>query len=159
MADREFSTPAVLADEAAAYRYLEQLRWPGGPKRCPHCAVPGRCYYLRPRDGASRATRTGAPTVRRIWKCGACRRQFSVLTGSVLEGTRVDLLTWVVVLADVSGRRAGPTLPVAADLADRFGISRETARRMLQRLRAVLALEVAVGSLPAGPNPGFAAGV
>ena len=82
------------ADEATAWQVFEQLRWNGSPTRCPHCASEQRCYFLRPASTARR-TRTGRPTARRVWKCGACRRQFSVLTGTVLEGTRLPLTSWI----------------------------------------------------------------
>jgi transposase-like protein len=121
----------VLSTEAEAYRFLELLRWGDRPPpNCPHCGVPGRAYFLRPANGRNRATRTGARTPRRVWKCGACRQQFSVLAGTILQGNRVGVLTWVAVIAHlVDNPQALPR-----DLADRFGISRETARNMRDRL-------------------------
>lgn len=128
------SVSTVLADEADAYVFLEQLRWNGTPSWCPHCATPGRCYFLRPANGRSRATRTGASTQRRVWKCGSCRKQFSVLTGTVLQGTKVSVLSWVSMIADVT--RDG--MPGAGD---RYGVSPETARHMLARWCAASAVE------------------
>jgi hypothetical protein len=32
-----------IPDEAAAYKYLEGLRWDGRPE-CPHCGNDDRCY-------------------------------------------------------------------------------------------------------------------
>ena len=120
----------VLSSEAAAYEFLERLRWGDGPPPvCPQCGTAGRTFYLRPADGG-RSTRTGAPTARRLWKCGACRRQFSVLTGTLLQGTKVSLLTWVAVIAQVL---AEPTT-TPGQLADRFGVTPETARNMRDRL-------------------------
>ena len=52
-----------IPDEASAYEYLETLRWPDGPE-CPHCGNTDKCYFLKPRGGNTRATRTGAPTQR-----------------------------------------------------------------------------------------------
>jgi transposase-like protein len=126
---------AVIAGEADAYRLLETLRWEGPPPACPHCATPGRCYYLQPADGVSRRTRTGARSARRVWKCGACRRQFSVLTGTVLEGTRVSLLAWVAVVADLV---SDPSVEAAA-VAQRHRVSPEAARHMLARLAVAMA--------------------
>ncbi|MDP9397528.1 MAG: transposase [Actinomycetota bacterium] len=85
MAKQEFSIPALMAQvptEADAYLLLERLRWNGKPDACPHCGGMDRCYYLAPRNGStSRKTRTGSLSQRRVWKCGHCRKQFSVLTG------------------------------------------------------------------------------
>src|SRR4051812_43717563 len=89
-----------IPDEASAYKYLEQLRWGDNPVR-PHCRSDERCYFLTPKNGASRATRTGASTQRRLWKCAACRKQFSVLTNSVMHGTKIPVRTWVFVLFEM----------------------------------------------------------
>ncbi len=128
------------ADEAAAYELLEQVRWGGPPTCCPHCGTAGGSYYLRPAAAAGRRTRTGAGTERRIWKCAACRRQFSVLVGTILQGTRISLRTWIAVIAD---RERGPV--TAADVVDRYGLGAEAARRMLRRLD-LAARFVAVGA-------------
>ena len=82
-----------IPDEAAAYAYLEELRWDGHPE-CPHCGNEDRCYFLTPKNGKTRATRTGAASQRRLWKCGACRKQFSVLTNTVMHGTKIPVRTW-----------------------------------------------------------------
>lgn len=120
--------------DAEAYERLERLRWGAGPSSCPHCSGTGRCYVLRPRDGSARRTRTGAPTARRLWKCGGCRRQFSVLTGTVLAGSRLPAGTLLAVLTDW-GREGRPT---AAALAARHGMTPEAARHLLQRVDAAL---------------------
>lgn len=116
-------------DEADAYELLERLRWGGPPTSCPHCGAVGSAYFLQPQTAAGRRTRTGAGTGRRVWKCAACRQQFSVLAGTILQGTRIGLCTWVAVMAD---RERGPVGP--ADVADRHRIGPEAARRMLRRL-------------------------
>src|SRR5690348_16730476 len=84
---QEFSLPKLanrLNSEADAYLLLEELRWGGAPDTCPQCGGMDRCYFLAPKDGTTgRKTRTGANTQRRVWKCGHCRKQFSVLTGTI----------------------------------------------------------------------------
>ena len=55
---------AAIPDEAAAYAYLEGLRWPSGTPTCPHCGHQG-ANFIRPKNGATRTTRTGAQTARR----------------------------------------------------------------------------------------------
>src|SRR5207253_4103806 len=88
-----------IKTEADAYAYMEKLRWPDGPV-CPHCRSMERHYFLKPRGG-TRATRTGSPTERRVWKCKACRKQFSVITGTVFHGTKVPLHTWLMVVFEM----------------------------------------------------------
>ena len=52
-----------IPDEGSAYKLLEDLRWGDAPV-CPHCgSVSENHYFLKPKNGSSRATRTG----RRRW--------------------------------------------------------------------------------------------
>jgi transposase-like protein len=124
-----------LPAAAEAYELLERLRWDGSPPVCPHCGAAGRCHFLRPRAGSSRPTRTGAATFRRVWKCAACRRQFSVLTGTIFEGTRLRLPVWVAVVFDCA---AGGEVPAAREICGRYGVSREAARLTSRRLTLAL---------------------
>jgi hypothetical protein len=88
------ATDVALAD-IEAMRELEWLRWGDGPPDvCPQCLRPGRCYFLNPANSISRRTRTGSMSQRRVWKCGHCRKQFSVWTGSVLARTKVQPMQW-----------------------------------------------------------------
>lgn len=79
-----------LRSEAYAYRFLEELRWPDGTAVCPHCDHQG-ATYIEPTNGKSRATRTGAQSQRRVWRRLNCRKQFSVITGTMMHGTKVPL--------------------------------------------------------------------
>ena len=57
--------------------------------------------YIAPTNGTSRKTRTGSMSERRVWRCQGCRKQFSVITGTIFHGTKVSLQTWLfVVLRD-----------------------------------------------------------
>lgn len=51
-----------LQTEADAYVFMERLRWDGSPV-CPHCGA-GNVWYIRPLNGVSRKTRTGAASQR-----------------------------------------------------------------------------------------------
>ncbi len=57
-----------IPSEADAYRFLEDLRWNGKPV-CPHCGSVRKPYFLTPKNGSTRATRTGSESERRVWKC------------------------------------------------------------------------------------------
>src|SRR5437868_141934 len=82
-------------DEAEAYAFLEKLRW-NGESVCPHCRNVG-AYFLAPKGG-QRKTNRGTGTQRRVWKCKACRKQFSVLTGTIFHGTHIPIRTWLFVI-------------------------------------------------------------
>src|SRR3954447_24558877 len=103
MAQQELSIPALmkrLGTEADAYLLLEELRW-GGQPVCPHCGSVAQHYFLKPANGMARKTRTGAMSERRVWKCKDCRRQFSVLTGTVFHGTKISIRTWCLVVLEM----------------------------------------------------------
>ena len=64
-------------DEDSARAFLEGQRWPDGQAACPHCGEIGRSYRLEPKEGAKTHVRKG------VWKCGACRKQFTVTVGTI----------------------------------------------------------------------------
>src|SRR2546423_1389170 len=96
----EMNVPALMdrvTDDESAYEFLEELRWEGRPV-CPHCGSVAAHYFLTPRAADGRKTRTGKVTVRRLWKCRDCRKQFSVLTGTIMHGSKISVRTWVFVI-------------------------------------------------------------
>jgi transposase-like protein len=131
---QEFSVPALmrrLNSEAAAYELLEELRWNGHPV-CPHCNSIDRATYLNPANGVSRATRTGAASQRRVWKCRDCRRQFSVLTGTFFHGTKISIRSWVLVILEMCASKNGVS---AREIERKYDLTAKTAWFMLHRIR------------------------
>ena len=126
-----------IPTEADAYKLLEELVWPGGqPPFCPHCAAAERFYFLAPKDGsAGRKTRTGAVSQRRVWKCGTCRKQFSVMTGSIFHGSKVPLRTWLFVLFEMVTSKNGIS---AREIERKYGLTPKTAWFMTQRIREAM---------------------
>jgi transposase-like protein len=129
------SLAKTIKNEADAYRYLESLRWPDGPI-CPHCGSIERHYFLAPKTGDdTRKTRTGKPTMRRVWKCKTCRKQFSVITGTVFHGTKVPLHTWLMVVFEMCANKNGIA---AREIERKYGVAPKTAWFMTQRLREAM---------------------
>ena len=58
-------------------------------------------------ERATRKTRTGSSSERRVWKCRDCRKQFTVLTGTIFHGTKIPIRTWLLVIFDVCSARTG----------------------------------------------------
>ena len=57
-----------FSDLDVATEYVAKLRWPDGPV-CPRCGtLDEKHYYLK---------------TRRLWKCRACKKQFSVKVGTI----------------------------------------------------------------------------
>jgi transposase-like protein len=130
------SLPAIatkVPTEAAAYEFLEQLRW-GDEPVCPHCCVIGGHYFLKPRAGA-RKTRTGAATQRRLWKCKDCRKQFSVLVGTIFHRTKVPVRTWLLVIADMMAAKNGIS---AREVERKYALTPRTAWFVCHRIREAM---------------------
>ncbi len=123
--------------ESDAYAYLEKLRWPNGPE-CPHCGTVGKHYYLAPANtltrpnNPTRKTRTGSESPRRVWKCAACRKQFSVTTGTVMHGSKVEIRTWLMVIHEMCANKNGIA---AREIERKYGVAPKTAWFMAHRLR------------------------
>lgn len=132
-----------LRTEADAYRFLEDLRW-GDRPLCPHCGSVGEHYFLNPANGRSRKTRTGAASERRVWKCRDCRKQFSVLTGTIFHGTKIPIRTWLFVIFDACAAKNGIS---AREIERRYGLTPRTAWHMMHRLREAMKLEPIAGLL------------
>jgi transposase-like protein len=68
--------------EEAAFAHLERIIWNGSPV-CPHCG------------GLDRITKVKANPAKRIrvglWRCGDCKKQFTVKIGTVFEHMRLPL--------------------------------------------------------------------
>lgn len=132
-----------LRTEADAYLYLEALRW-GDRPLCPHCGSVGEHYFLTPANGRSRKTRTGAPSERRVWKCRDCRRQFSVLTGTIMHRSKVPVRTWVFVIFEACSSKNGIS---AREVERKYGLTPRTAWHLLHRIREAMKREPMAGLL------------
>src|SRR5258707_8212986 len=76
------------SDEQEAYKFLQSIRWEGGII-CPHCKNKGAVFIEA--ENGNRKTRTGKVTFRRIWRCHNCKKQFSVLVGTIFEDSHIPL--------------------------------------------------------------------
>lgn len=107
-------------DEAACIEHLAALRWPDGPV-CQHCGSTRRF---------SRIAR------HHLWRCGDCKRDFSVRKNTAFEESRLPLRKWFAAIWLVSTHRKG--IP-STQLAREIGVSQKTAWFMLGRLREITA--------------------
>lgn len=83
MSVRSFLSCPHLHDEAEAYKFVEARLWPNGTE-CPRCKETKR---VSPMKGNS--TRVG------VYKCYACRKQFTVKIGTVFEASNLPLHKWL----------------------------------------------------------------
>lgn len=101
---------------------------------CGHC-LSENVTYLNPANGTSRKTRTGSVSQRRVWKCKDCRKQFSVLTNTIMHGTKIPVRTWVFVLYEMCACKNGVA---AREIERRYGVTPKSAWFMLHRIRAAM---------------------
>ena len=102
-------------DEQSAIDFLEEERWPNGAT-CPHCESP-RTTHL--------------PKYNRH-QCNACRKQFTVRTGTVFYNSRVPLHKWLYAMFLIHISRKGVS---SCQLAREIGVTQKSAWFMLHRIR------------------------
>lgn len=132
-----------LTSEASAYALLEQLRWNVEPV-CPHCGTIDQATFLQPVNGVSRATGTGKQSQRRVWKCNACRRQFTVLVETIFHGTKISVRTWVLVILEMVASKNGVA---AREIERKYHLTNKTAWFMLHRIREAMKRDPLAGLL------------
>jgi transposase-like protein len=108
-------------DPQAAAEYLEELRWPNGAV-CPHCGESERQPYRLNVKG----------TTRRVWKCRACRKQFTVMVGTIFEDSHVPLQKWMLAFYLLCSSKKGMS---AHQLHRMLGVTYKTAWFMAHRIR------------------------
>lgn len=127
--------PKYLSDESAAWELLERLRWPEGKVVCPHCgSIDAAHYFISSRSG-ERKTRTGATTYRRLWRCRDCRKQFSVLVGTIFESSKIPVSKWLLAMWLFNAGKNGVS---ALELQRQLGIAYQSAWFMAHRLREAM---------------------
>ncbi len=86
---------AYFHDEKAAFAALEDILWPQGtPDNCPHCGVIGKANRLADQKSKPSKKHPNGKPVYGLWKCYACRKQFTVRKGTVFEASHLQLHQW-----------------------------------------------------------------
>lgn len=137
-----------LTDEAAAQQALADLRWPNGAVVCPLCDGGKPVYEVK---YVRRDARTGEvkPSVRKQWKCGACRKKFSVTTGSIFEGAHIPVGKWIYAIYMMCSSKKGVS---ANQLSRQLDITYKSAWFMCHRVREAMLQEPLAGMLGSGPD-------
>jgi transposase-like protein len=116
--------------EAQARQMLERIRWPNGV----HCIFPdcggAEVYRLEVKGKTLKSGRVVGP--RSLYKCKACRRQFSVTKGTIFEDSKIPLRTWIMVMYRMCSSKKGVS---AHQIHREFGLSYESAWFMCHRIR------------------------
>jgi transposase-like protein len=118
----DLGTLGSLSEEQAREK-LEALRWPQGAV-CPKCGTVGEAYKLTPKAGSS--TRKG------LWKCRACRSQFTVTVGTIFEDSHIPLSKWLMAIHLLCASKKGMS---AHQLHRMLGVTYKSAWFMAHRIR------------------------
>jgi transposase-like protein len=122
-------------DEDSARAFLEAQRWPDGKAGCPHCGEIGRAYRLPPIAG--KPNKAGVINYRKgLWKCGACRKQFTVTVGTIFEDSHIPLNKWLMAFHLLCSSKKGMS---AHQLHRMLGVTYKSAWFMAHRIRYAMA--------------------
>ena len=105
-------------NEQAAIDFLEAERWPDGAI-CPRCE----------------SARTKRISTSNRHNCNACRKQFTVRTGSIFERSHIPLHKWLYTMYLMQTARKGIS---SVQLGKELGITQNSAWFLLHRLREVM---------------------
>ena len=108
-----------FADEDTCVKTLSALRWPDGVIGCPSCGN-SEHYYL---------------AKRRVWKCKACSRQFSIKVGTIFEDSPISLTKWLPCMWMICGAKNGIS---SYEVHRALGVTQKTAWFMLHRIRLAM---------------------
>ena len=83
---RSVLNASQFQSEAEAFAYVEARLWPNGPV-CPHCQEASRIGRLN-----GKTTRMG------LHKCYACKKPFTVRSGTIFESSHLELHLWLQII-------------------------------------------------------------
>jgi transposase-like protein len=128
---------AVVSDEAKAFEMIESLRWPDGPV-CPHCEATDRIYRLEGVRSKPSKKRPQGEVRHGLWKCGHCRKQFTVRVGSIFEDSPIPLGKWILAIHLMCSSKKGIS---SNQLKRELGISYQTAWFLTHRIRMAMTVD------------------
>jgi transposase-like protein len=116
---------AATASEVLAVEFMEKHRW-GNEPFCPRCGVV---------DVYSMVGVNGERNKDFRWRCRACKKMFTVRTGSVLEESRLPVRVWVYAFWKACASKKGIS---ALQLSREVEITHRSALFVLRRIRLAM---------------------
>jgi transposase-like protein len=118
-------TDPIFQDAETAREWLETQRWPDGPI-CPHC---GNSDQDKITILKGKAHRPG------LYKCNECRRQFTVMVGTVMERSHIPLNLWAMAMFIMASAKKGVS---ARQMARMMGVPLKTSWFLAHRIREAM---------------------
>src|SRR5580704_4752901 len=107
-----------FSDLDVATDFVAKLRWPQGPV-CPQCGCMEYSYLK----------------TRRLWKCKACKKQYSVKVGTIFEDSALPLTKWLPAVWLIANSKKGIS---SHELGRALKVTQKSAWFMLQRIRLAM---------------------
>lgn len=104
--------------EQSAVDFFASKRW-NGKIACPYCGSVK--VYVSQKEGS-----------RQPYKCGDCNHKFTVKTGTIMEGSKVEVRIWLFAMHKMGTARKGIS---SIQLAKELGVTQKTAWYMAHRIR------------------------
>src|SRR5439155_27307253 len=117
----------LFTGEDAARAIIESEVRPNGPV-CPHCACTD-VYKLTPKPEARTHVRPG------VYKCSACRKQFTVRIGTIFEDSKIPFTKWLMTLHLMTSSKKGVS---SLQISRELGITVKSAWFMTHRIREAM---------------------
>ena len=108
-----------FADTQVALQFLAKFRWPDGKPACPKCGSLESSFL----------------STRSIWKCKACKKQYSAKSGTIMEDSPIGLDKWLPAIWMLCGCKNGIS---SHEIARDLGITQKSAWFLLHRIRLAL---------------------
>lgn len=108
-----------FSDKDVCLNFVASMLWTDGIAVCPHCGNDTTSFL----------------STRRIWKCKACKKQFSVKVGTIFEDSPIGLDKWLTAMWLIVGAKNGIS---SYEVHRAIGVTQKTAWFMLHRLRLAM---------------------
>lgn len=107
-----------FSDLDVSTAFVADMRWPDGPV-CPRCEGRQHSYI----------------STRRLWKCRACKKQFSVKVGTIFEDSPLGLDKWLPAVWLIANSKNGIS---SHELGRAIGVTQKSTWFMLHRIRLAM---------------------
>jgi transposase-like protein len=129
--EMEARLPLACASEPHAVEFMEQQRgWnTEADAVCPKCGVVGESYQMKD-------AKTGERNTRYLWRCRACRQQYTVKVGTIMEDSPIPVRFWCLAFYRAAASKKGIS---ALQIQRETGLSYKSALFLMHRIRWAMA--------------------
>src|ERR1043166_111463 len=120
------AVPMACCDETAAVDFMEAQRW-GNKPACPLCQS-DRVYKMLD-------AKTGQRNKRFLWRCHACKKQYTVKIGTVMEESRIPVRHWCYAFWRACTSKKGAA---ALEIKRHTGLTYKSALFMMHRIKEAM---------------------